>query len=165
MGSAEEGVKQFLNQILTRFHGIRLKSGSNPFKIRSKSLQIMCFGGKGVPRPGWKSTINPVKIRSNPSDPICVRPHLPGADSCPTMTVVRCYFTRCPQKRDKLQRLVFCLRCPRCKACLWTAIGHFHGVSQESRNCQKVLKEYRRDFVENSFLFYAQGALDNVTAP
>ena len=23
---------------------------------------------------------NPVKIRLNPSDPICVRPHLPGAD-------------------------------------------------------------------------------------
>ena len=37
MGSAEEGVKQFL----TRF--IRLKSGQTPVKIRSKSLEIMCF--------------------------------------------------------------------------------------------------------------------------
>ena len=34
---------------------------------------------QGVTWQGWKK-YNPVKIRLKPSDPICVRPHLPGAE-------------------------------------------------------------------------------------
>ena len=65
MGSAEEGVKQFFSQIFNRIPW-------NPVKVRLKSLETEV---QGVPRQGWKS-----KIRLNPSDPICVRPHLPSAE-------------------------------------------------------------------------------------
>ena len=79
-GVGRGGGQLVFNQILTRFHGIRLKSGWSPVKIRSKSLEIMCFQRvQGVPQYGWKGKIR-LKIRLNPSDPICVRPHLPSAE-------------------------------------------------------------------------------------
>ena len=88
-GVGRGGGQPDFNQIPWNPVKIRLKSGWNPVKIRSKSLEIMCFQRykavfsevQGVPRRGWKST-----IRLNPSDPICIRPHLPGADKRPKQT-------------------------------------------------------------------------------
>ena len=56
MGSAEEGVKQFLNQILASFHGILLKSGESLVKIRLKScrdpLKSLVSEGTGLTLAG-----------------------------------------------------------------------------------------------------------------
>ena len=76
MESAEQGVKQFF---LTRFRKIRLKSGQSLVKIWSKSLEIMCFHRYNA-YPDRAERVLPVKVRLNPSDPICVRPHLPSAE-------------------------------------------------------------------------------------
>ena len=64
-GVGQGGVKQDLSQI--------------PWvNIRSRSLEIICFRRyKAYPERAEK--VNLVKIRLNPSDPICVRSHLPSA--------------------------------------------------------------------------------------
>ena len=68
-GVGRGGGQTVFNQILARFHGIRL----NPVKVRLKSSQNLLkscvFRGARL-----------IKIRLSPSDPICVRPHLPGAE-------------------------------------------------------------------------------------
>ena len=69
MGSAEEGAKQAV------FNQIWLKSGQ-------KSLKIMCFQRyKAYLDIAEKVKINPCKIWLSPSDPICIRPLLPSADT------------------------------------------------------------------------------------
>ena len=75
-GVGQGGGQAILNHILTRFYGIQLKSGQkfksgqNPVKIRSKSLEIVCVQRyKAYPERAEKA-----KSASNPAK--SVRPHL-----------------------------------------------------------------------------------------
>ena len=68
-----------LDQILARLHGIPLKSGSVRSKSGRNPLKSCVLEGTGHTLAGPKRG----KIRLNPSDPICVRPHFAGTDLTP----------------------------------------------------------------------------------